>query len=94
LGSRRTNAYRYVFSSAVLTSKSNVADEVVASNALALKQQCEWIIRNSPAATGQPQAGTSLQLGLVDGTAAPVLIGFSAKLAHALAAGQIFAIQR
>jgi hypothetical protein len=31
-GSLRTNTYRYVFSSAVLTAKSDIADEVVASN--------------------------------------------------------------
>jgi len=55
----RRNAYRYVFLSAVLTSKSNVADELVASNA-PLEQQCERIIRNSTAATGQPKAGVSL----------------------------------
>ena len=60
LGSRRTNAYRYVFPSAVLTSKPNVADEVVASHASALKQQRERIIRNSTAAIGQPQADISL----------------------------------
>jgi len=59
-GSLRANAYRYVFPSAVLASKSNVADEVVASNASPLEQQCERIIRNSPAAAGQPEAGISL----------------------------------
>jgi hypothetical protein len=56
----RTNAYRYVFPSAVLTAKSDVADEVVASNSPPLKQQREGIIRNSTAAAGQPEAGISL----------------------------------
>jgi len=77
LGSLRTNAYRYIFPSAVLAPESDVADEVVASNASTLKQQCERIIRNPTAATGQPQGDISLQLSLVDGPAAPVLIGFS-----------------
>jgi len=82
-GSLRTNAYRYVFASAGLTAKSNVADEVVPSNAPSLKEQCKRIIRYSPAAAGQPEAGISLQLSFVDGPAAPVLIGLSAQFAHA-----------
>ena len=81
----RTNAYRYVFPAAALAAKSNVADEIVASNAPPLKEECERIIRNSTAAAGQPKAGISLQLGLVDGPAAPVLVGFSAEFAHAAA---------
>jgi len=83
LGSLRTNAYRYVFALAVLTPKSNVADEAVASNAAPLQQECERIICSSTAATGQPEPGISLQLGLVDGPAAPILIGFSSEFAHA-----------
>jgi hypothetical protein len=54
LGDLRTNVYCDLFSAAALTSKSNVADEVVACDAPPLKQQRERIIRNPTAATGEP----------------------------------------
>jgi hypothetical protein len=76
------NAYRYVFASALFATKSNIADEAVASNAPTLQQQDERIICDPSAATGQPQAAISLQLGFVDRAGAPVLIDFDPTLAH------------
>ena len=60
LGSLGANAYRDVFPPAALTPLSNVAEEVVASNAPPLQQESERIIRNSTAAAGQPEARISL----------------------------------
>jgi hypothetical protein len=46
--------------SAILTPKSNIADEGIASNPLALKQQGEREIGDPPAGTGQAQVGVTL----------------------------------
>ena len=54
------NAYLDFFTSAILTPKSNIAEEGVPTDSLTLKQQGEWVIRDSTAGTGQAQEGIIL----------------------------------
>ncbi len=54
------NAYLDFFTSAILAPKSNIAEEGVPTDSLTLKQQGEWVIRDSTAGTGQAQEGIIL----------------------------------
>jgi hypothetical protein len=47
------NTYREFLTSALLTPKSNITDEGIPTYSPALKQQGEWVIRNSTAGTRQ-----------------------------------------
>src|SRR6266849_5766985 len=46
--------------SAILTPKSNIADEALPTDPLAVKQQGEWVICDPPAFTRQAQEGIIL----------------------------------
>ncbi len=67
------NAYLDFLTSAILTPKSNIADEGIPSDPLTLKQQGEWIIHDLSAGTRQAQVGVTLVLGFGNGPGAPVV---------------------
>jgi len=73
------NAYLDFLTSAILTPKSNIADEALPTDSLTLKQKGEGVIRNSTAGTGQAQVGVALVLGLGNGSGSPVVLFHRAR---------------
>jgi len=70
------NAYREFLTSALLTPKSNITDEGIATDSLTLKQQGEWVVCDPAAAAGQPQKRVARVHCLPDALGSPVGIGF------------------
>ena len=68
------NAYVDFLTSAILTPKSNIADEALPTDSLTLKQQDEWVICDPPALTRQAQEGITLVDCLPDTARFPIAI--------------------
>jgi hypothetical protein len=60
------NAYLDFLTSAILTPKSNIADEALPTDPLTLKQQGEWVTCDPPAFTRQSQKRITLVDSLPD----------------------------
>src|SRR5260370_18592810 len=72
-------AYLDFLTSAILTPKSNIADECVRTDSPTLKQQGKRVVCDPPAGTGQAQVGVTLVLGLGNGSGSPVVLFHGAR---------------